>query len=198
MKRFRLFKHLYNGLNWMDAKFFEKNYPEYQSKFANQVLIVTAISIGTSLLLSLFAVHVLENVTVVKYELGPAVLFGVLGIYTCTYLIRQWRFLAGPWRKVGYVIFCSIFLILLGPILFPMLVMVVLLSIAIQLALFVLSIILMIISLFSGGSSSSRKRWKLDNGDTVEESKGLFGESYYSGAGGKSYDKHGDDYFSEK
>lgn len=195
MKRFRLFKHLYNGLNWMDSKFFQKNYPEYQSKFANQVLIVTAISIGTSLLLSLFAVYALENATVIY---GPVIHTGVLSIYTCTFLVRQWRFLVGPWRKIGYVIFCAIFLVILGPFLFSMLVLAVLLSIAIQLALFVLSIILMIISLFSGGSSSSRKRWKLDNGDTVEESKGLFGESYYSGAGGKSYDKHGDDYFSEK
>lgn len=198
MKRFKLFKHLYNGLNRMDTKFFQKNYPDYQSKFANQVLIVTAISIGTSLLLSLFAVYVLESTADMQNEYGPVILAGVLSIYTCIFLVRQWRFLVGPWRKVGYVIFCSIFLILLGPVLFPMLVMLVLLSIAIQLALFVLSIILMIISLFSGGSSSSRKRWKLDNGDTVEESKGLFGESYYSGAGGKSYDKHGDDYFSEK
>lgn len=51
-----------------------------------------------------------------------------------------------------------------------------------------------------GASSSgkSKRKWKLDNGDTVTESKGICGESYYDGDSGRSYDRNSDGTFQEK
>lgn len=57
------------------------------------------------------------------------------------------------------------------------------------------------ISSDSSNSKSKRKskrKWKLDNGDTVTESKGICGESYYDGDSGRSYDRNSDGTFSEK
>ena len=53
----------------------------------------------------------------------------------------------------------------------------------------------------SGASSSgkkSKRKWELDNGDTVTESKGICGESYYKGDSGRSYDRNSDGTFQEK
>ena len=77
-------------------------------------------------------------------------------------------------------------LAILGPSIFPLLIALVLLSIAISIALFLLSVVMTIIALFDGGGSKKR-RFSLDNGDKVTEKSGLFGEKYYEGRSGKSY-----------
>ena len=67
-------------------------------------------------------------------------------------------------------------LAILGPSIFPLLIALVLLSIAISIALFLLSVVMTIIALFDGGGSKKR-RVSLDNG-----------EKYYEGRSGKSYE----------
>ena len=57
----------------------------------------------------------------------------------------------------------------------------------ISIALFLLSVVMTIIALFDGGGSKKR-RFSLDNGDEVTEKSGLFGEKYYEGRSGKSYE----------
>jgi hypothetical protein len=76
---------------------------------------------------------------------------------------------------------------ILGPSIFPLLIALILLSIAISIALFLLSVVMTIIALFDGGVSK-KKRFSLDNGDEVTEKSGLFGEKYYEGRSGKSYE----------
>ena len=68
-----------------------------------------------------------------------------------------------------------------------LLIALILLSIAISIALFLLSVVMTIIALFDGGGSKKR-RFSLDNGDEVTEKSGLFGEKYYEGRSGKSYE----------
>lgn len=64
----------------------------------------------------------------------------------------------------------------------------------------VIMVILYVLSAMASGSSSSsgKKSWKADDGTRIEESKGVCGESYYSGNDGKSYDKVDDTTFREK
>lgn len=58
--------------------------------------------------------------------------------------------------------------------------------------------VLYILSAVLSDSGGKGKRWRADDGTVIEESKGLFGESYYNGNDGKSYDKTGDREFTEK
>ncbi len=90
-------------------------------------------------------------------------------------------------QKIGYGLFTCVMLAILGPSIFPLLIALVLLSIAISIALFLLGVVMTIIALFDGGGSKKR-RFSLDNGDEVTEKSGLFGEKYYEGRSGKSYE----------
>ena len=90
-------------------------------------------------------------------------------------------------QKIGYGLFTCVMLAILGPSIFPILVALILLTIAISIALFLLSVVMTIIALFDGGGSK-KKRFSLDNGDKVTEKSGLFGEKYYEGRSGKSYE----------
>ena len=85
-------------------------------------------------------------------------------------------------QKIGYGLFTCVMLAILGPSIFPLLIALVLLSIAISIALFLLSVVMTIIALFDGGGS--KKAVSLDNGDGDRKS-GLFGEKYYEGRAGK-------------
>lgn len=109
----------------------------------------------------------------------------VLTIYWSIFLWRQWHLLTGIWRKMGYTLFTVIMLVAVGQLIFPTLLALIILTIAIQIGLWLLWIILTVLNTMSGKSSS--KKWDLDNGDTVRESTGLFGEKYYRGASGTNY-----------
>ena len=87
--------------------------------------------------------------------------------YWIYYLKRHLYLFSTTGQKIGYGLFTCVMLAILGPSIFPLLIALVLLSIAISIALFLLS---------------------LDNGDEVTEKSGLFGEKYYEGRSGKSYE----------
>ena len=96
--------------------------------------------------------------------------------YWIYYLKRHLYLFSTTGQKIGYGLFTCVMLAIL-----------VLLSIAISIALFLLSVVMTIIALFDGGGSKKR-RFSLDNGDKVTEKSGLFGEKYYEGRSGKSYE----------
>lgn len=67
----------------------------------------------------------------------------------------------------------------------------------------VLAIVILFYSiagLLSGGSGSGKgsKQWLLEDGTKVKESSGLFGEKYYDGNNGRSYNKTGEREFRER
>ena len=107
--------------------------------------------------------------------------------YWIYYLKRHLYLFSTTGQKIGYGLFTCVMLAILGPSIFPLLIALILLSIAISIALFLLSVVMTIIALFDGGGSKKR-RFSLDNGDKVTEKSGLFGEKYYEGRSGKSYD----------
>ena len=107
--------------------------------------------------------------------------------YWIYYLKRHLYLFSTTGQKIGYGLFTCVMLAILGPSIFPLLIALVLLSIAISIALFLLSVVMTIIALFDGGGSKKR-RFSLDNGDKVTEKSGLFGEKYYEGRSGKSYE----------
>lgn len=103
--------------------------------------------------------------------------------YWIYYLKRHLYLFSTTGQKIGYGLFTCVMLAILGPSIFPLLIALVLLSIAISIALFLLSVVMTIIALFDGGGSKKR-RFSLDNGDEVTEKSGLFGEKYYEGRSG--------------
>ena len=107
--------------------------------------------------------------------------------YWIYYLKRHLYLFSTTGQKIGYGLFTCVMLAILGPSIFPLLIALVLLSIAISIALFLLSVVMTIIALFDGGGSKKR-RFSLDNGDKVTEKSGLFGEKYYEDRSGKSYE----------
>lgn len=107
--------------------------------------------------------------------------------YWIYYLKRHLYLFSTTGQKIGYGLFTCVMLAILGPSIFPLLIALILLSIAISIALFLLSVVMTIIALFDGGGSKKR-RFSLDNGDKVTEKSGLFGEKYYEGRSGKSYE----------
>ena len=107
--------------------------------------------------------------------------------YWIYYLKRHLYLFSTTGQKIGYGLFTCVMLAILGPSIFPILVALILLTIAISIALFLLSVVMTVIALFDGGGSK-KKRFSLDNGDKVTEKSGLFGEKYYEGRSGKSYE----------
>lgn len=97
--------------------------------------------------------------------------------YWIYYLKRHLYLFSTTGQKIGYGLFTCVMLAILGPSIFPLLIALVLLSIAISIALFLLSVVMTIIALFDGGGSKKR-RFSLDNGDEVTE-KSQFIEIFY-------------------
>ena len=91
--------------------------------------------------------------------------------YWIYYLKRHLYLFSTTGQKIGYGLFTCVMLAILGPSIFPLLI----------------ALVLLIIALFDGGGSKKR-RFSLDNGDEVTEKSGLFGEKYYEGRSGKSYE----------
>lgn len=187
MKRFNLIGAVYRGINRLEEKFIRKNHPDYKSNLSKHILIVTAlvcvISLFSSILSSLLSLssgNGLTGLYVIAFL--PYV---CCVIYWIFYLHRQLHLFETTGQKIGYGLFTCVFLVILGPFIFPLLIALILLTIAISIALFLLSVVMTIVALFDGGSK--KKRFSLDNGDKVTEKSGLFGEKYYDGDSGKSY-----------
>lgn len=179
-------------------KFTRKNHPDYKSDLSKHVLIVTGVFIGATLITSLLGGVVMSmqhgnfspNLSV---GMGIGLFFLSTTPFLCCvaywiyYLKRHLYLFSTTGQKIGYGLFTCVMLAILGPSIFPLLIALVLLSIAISIALFLLSVVMTIIALFDGGGSK-KKRFSLDNGDEVTEKSGLFGEKYYEGRSGKSYE----------
>lgn len=188
MKRFNLIGAVYRGINSLEESFITKYHPEYKSNLSKSILIETALVFFVSLLGGL-----LGSILSLSPENGANGLYIIVFLpYVCCviywifYLRRHLHLLPTNGQKIGYGLFTCVFLVLLGPSIFPMLIALILLSIAIQIALFLLSVVTTIIALFDSGSK--KKRFSLDNGEKVTEKTGLFGEKYYDGDSGKSYE----------
>ena len=198
MKRFNLLVYVCRGINTLEEKFTRKNHPDYKSDLSKHVLIVTGISIGAVIISSLLMGVVMSmqhgnfspNLSV---GMGIGLFFLSATPFLCCvaywiyYLKRHLYLFSTTGQKIGYGLFTCVMLAILGPSIFPLLIALVLLSIAISIALFLLSVVMTIIALFDGGGSK-KKRFSLDNGDEVTEKSGLFGEKYYEGRSGKSYE----------
>ncbi len=169
---------VYNGLNELDAKFFRKEHPDYRSKFSLHLLAITL----------LWIIYIAVSIVSIRktHTNGFSLYFQIaILMYCVVFLKRQLPLLSGVGRKIGYGLFTLFFLVLIGPLLFPLLLAVILLAVAVQIALLLLTVAVWVIDLFHSGSGG--KRFKLDNGDTVTEKAGLFGEKSYEGESGKSY-----------
>lgn len=202
MKRFNLLVYVYRGINTLEEKFTRKNHPDYTSDLSKHVLILTAvlwvsgllfIGIGSLFELDIIAVNGVAltddaSIGVKIYRFVVAWFPWIFCIfYWALYLRQHLHLLPTTGLKIEYGLFTCVFLIILGPYIFPLLIALVLLSIAISIALFLLSVVMTIIALFDGGGSKKR-RFSLDNGDKVTEKTGFFGEKYYEGRSGKSYE----------
>jgi hypothetical protein len=77
--------------------------------------------------------------------------------YWIYYLKRHLYLFSTTGQKIGYGLFTCVMLAILGPSIFPLLIALVLLSIAISIALFLLSVVMTIIALFDGGGSKKRR-----------------------------------------
>ena len=73
--------------------------------------------------------------------------------YWIYYLKRHLYLFSTTGQKIGYGLFTCVMLAILGPSIFPLLIALVLLSIAISIALFLLSVVMTIIALFDGGEN---------------------------------------------
>ena len=198
MKRFNLLVYVYRGINTLEEKFTRKNHPDYKSDLSKHVLIVTGVFIGATLITSLLGGVAMSmqhgnfspNLSV---GMGIGLFFLSTTPFLCCvaywiyYLKRHLYLFSTTGQKIGYGLFTCVMLAILGPSIFPLLIALILLSIAISIALFLLSVVMTIIALFDGGGSKKR-RFSLDNGDKVTEKSGLFGEKYYEGRSGKSYE----------
>ncbi|MDR3937019.1 MAG: hypothetical protein Q3X52_03230 [Alistipes sp.] len=198
MKRFNLLVYVYRGINTLEEKFTRKNHPDYTSDLSKHILIVTGISIGATFITSLLRGVVMS---MLLGNLSPdstvgirmAMSFLVVIPFLCCvaywiyYLKRHLYLFSTTGQKIGYGLFTCVMLAILGPSIYPLLIALILLSIAISIALFLLSVVMTIIALFDGGGSKKR-RFSLDNGDKVTEKTGFFGEKYYEGRSGKSYE----------
>lgn len=72
-------------------------------------------------------------------------------------------------------------------------------AVAVICVLAVVLVLYVLAAMLKGSSSSSgKKSWKADDGTTIEESKGICGESYYSDNSGRNYEKVDDTTFREK
>ncbi len=198
MKRFNLLVYVYRGINTLEEKFTRKNHPDYKSDLSKHVLIVTGISIGAVIISSLLMGVVMSLSPVnsssdLSVSMSVVMVFQAMIPFLCCvaywiyYLKRHLYLFSTTGQKIGYGLFTCAMLAILGPSIFPLLIALVLLSIAISIALFLLSVVMTIIALFDGGGSK-KKRFSLDNGDEVTEKSGLFGEKYYEGRSGKSYE----------
>lgn len=198
MKRFNLLVYVYRGINTLEEKFTRKTHPDYKSDLSRHVLIVTGISIGAILISSLLmgvvtSLSPVNSSSDLSVSMSVVMVFQAMFPFLCCaaywiyYLKRHLYLFSTTGQKIGYGLFTCVMLAILGPSIFPILVALILLTIAISIALFLLSVVMTIIALFDGGGSK-KKRFSLDNGDKVTEKSGLFGEKYYEGRSGKSYE----------
>lgn len=205
----RLPKTIFCKINECEENFLHKFNPEYKSKLAlNALIYFVAYALVAFLAMPLFNYVVtplwlkfgwnLEgNLALSLCIFLPILILTVL--YLVFYLRKRLPMIEG--RKWWYCIQVVLAFLFGGNvILLPIYVLVGLLVVAfyVVIALILLWIALAMIGGSSGGSKGRRK-WKLDNGDEVTETKGILGESYYTGTSGTSYETNdGGDTFYEK
>ena len=165
MKRFNLLVYVYRGINTLEEKFTRKNHPDYTSDLSKHVLIVTGVFIGATLITSLLGGVVMSmQHGNFSPNLSVGMGIGLFFLSTTPFLccVAYWIY----YLKRHLYLFSTT-------------------GQKIGYGLF--TCVMPIIALFDGGGSKKR-RFSLDNGDEVTEKSGLFGEKYYEGRSGKSYE----------
>lgn len=201
MKKFLVYlfkspKLIYQKINECEENFLKRFDENYKSRLALNSIFYTLLSIVfvgvvPALLSGL-------NINLFLVSSIPSLLY--TAIYLFIYLRKRVPMIEG--RKWWYCIQASLglifgFTVITLPI--ALLLTIIYISVWVFLALLALWLVLLIIGGGSSSGSSKKRKWRLDNGDEVTESKGLLGESYYDGKSGKSYDTNdGGNTFYEK
>lgn len=134
-----------------------------------------------------------------KHELKETVLNWAIGIsftYVLVSCIIYLKNTLSAFPTIGMKVWRSVFVLLVNFFCCYLTIMAVTLAVYAVLFLLIAWIIFGVV--LGGNGKSSKRKWELDNGDTVTESKGICGESYYKGDSGKSYDRNPDGTFQEK
>lgn len=211
-------KIIYCWINETERNFLQQFNADYKSKLALHSLILLLILplglIGIGIISAGFASD-LEDLSIATVFMGlPFVAIPILYIFL--YLRKRLRMIAGEKQK--YCTMATIALLFGGnaiilPILLLIIIIITIIKILIMLGiiaiyivtgLVALWIVLTIISIANGdgiplgGGSGKKRKWKLNDGDTVTEEKDLFGEKHYRDSSGREYDKTGTNTFREK
>lgn len=193
----RLPKKIYNKINECEEDFLKKFKAEYKSKLAMHALIYHFALIALTALLrplsfivyyDLCAQHEIDGTIAMNLIFfAPTTILTIT--YIALYLKKRLPIIEGrKWWYCVQVILAFLFggVVIIAPI-YALLGLLVF-AIYVLLALLVIWFILAFISVALGGSGGGKRSWTLSNGDKVKEEKGICGESYYTGASGKSYD----------
>lgn len=205
MKKFNLLVSVYHGINHLEEKIIRPHSDDYEASLGKHLIIIPFVYLAVSVLfgwIRFLAIPIemqpmvpalpqsaLQQVAVVRVSLLPWV---ALAIYWICYLRPRLSLLNTTARKVGYGAFTFCLMVVMGPVIFPLLVAVILLTIAIKVGLLLLGIVMWFVALFSG--NPRKAEITLDDGTVVRNRKGLFGEDNYYDRdnGSRTFDRSGD------
>ena len=201
----KLPRTIFNKINECEENFLTQFDENYKSKLAlNSIFyfIGFAVSYVLSFFISMFIMSSFESMNLILgliISYIPILLF--ITLFTISYLKKRLPMIQG--RKWWYCIQAILglwfgFYAIIAPI--AILAGLLYAAFIVVVVILVIWIVLAVIA-GDGGSSSGKKsgprRWKLDNGDEVEEHKDLLGgtASYRSRWGSKEYEKDGDKFY---
>jgi len=193
MKKFNLLVSVYRGINRLEEKIIRPHRADYEASLSKHLVIIPFVSLAVAFLVDQIEMQLLlQDVPQFVIVLISSLPWVALTIYWMCYVRPRLPLLNTRNRKIGYGFFSFFFMVILGPCIFPLLLAVILLTIAIKIALILFSIAVWFISLFSGGSRKGEIT--LDDGTVVKNKKGLFGEDNYEAVrnGTGTYDRSGD------
>ncbi len=184
----KLPRTIFITINECEENFLCKFDENYTSKLSQNSIIYFVISNALTVL-GMLAGIALE--TDYGFFIAPVLTLIFTIFFTYTYLKKRLPLIQG--RKWWYCIQASLglwfgFYVIIAPI--AALAGLLYAAAVVVIVILVLWIALSIITGDSG--SNGKRRWKLDNGDEVEETKGLFGTKSYQGRSGTEYEKDGD------
>ncbi len=199
----KLPRTIFNKINECEENFLTQFDENYKSKLAvNSIIYFIGFQVSSVLSFLLSSLFITTFDTMNGY-LGialsaiPVLLFVTL--YTINYLKKRLPIIQG--RKWWYCIQAILglwfgFYAIIAPI--AILAGLLYAAFIVVVVILVIWIVLAVIA-GDGGTKSKNdpKRWKLDNGDEVEEKKGFFGDTigYKSRWGTKEYEKDGDKFY---
>ena len=190
----KLPRTIFNKINECEENFLTQFDENYKSKLGINSIIYffgSQASFVLAFFITLFFARFESMNGILGFILAaiPGLLFTTL--YTINYLKKRLPIIQG--RKWWYCIQAILglwfgFYAIIAPI--AILAGLLYAAAVVVIVILVLWIALSIITGDSG--SNGKRRWKLDNGDEVEESKGLLGTKHYRGRYGTEYEKDGD------